>query len=102
MRDFSSGSQQGRVAHGSTVREPRCGRFSSSRVTPPAGERFGLPAVLSVNGEPHVAVVQPALPEEGEGELPRTEPFQVPPEAPAAEGAPAGLDAGGVAPAPGP
>ncbi len=68
----------------------------------PAGERFGLPAVLSVNGEPHVAVVQPALPEEGEGELPRTEPFQVPPRAPAAEGAPAGLDAGGVAPAPGP
>jgi hypothetical protein len=68
----------------------------------PVGERFGLPAVLSVEGEPHVAIVQPALPEEGVGELPRSEPFQVPPEPPAAEGATAGLDAGGVAPAPNP
>jgi hypothetical protein len=70
----------------------------------PVGERFGHPSVLSVEGEPHVAVVQPALPEEGEGEgaLPRAEPFGKPSEVPAAEQAPGILDAGGVAPAPSP
>jgi hypothetical protein len=53
----------------------------------PAGERFGLPAVLSVDGEPHVAVVQPRLPEEP---------------APPPEVTPVVSDGGGVAPAPTP
>lgn len=59
----------------------------------PVGERFGLPAILSEGGEPHVAVVQPALPE-GDAEA-------APPEA-APGGAPEATDAGEVAPAPSP
>lgn len=39
----------------------------------PAGTRFGPPSVLSVEGEPHVVVVQPILPEEGEAGAPAPE-----------------------------
>ena len=56
-----------------------------------AGERFGLPSVLSVEGEPHVAVVQPVLSEEREASG-----------APAPEGTAEMTDAGGLAPAPTP
>ncbi|HEX8438704.1 hypothetical protein [Archangium sp.] len=68
----------------------------------PAGERFGHPAVLSVDGEPHVAVVQPALPEEETPAGPGMEPFRGGKETSAAEQAPGALDAGEVAPAPSP
>jgi hypothetical protein len=49
----------------------------------PMGERFGAPSVMSSGGEPQVAIVQPAHPEE------RTEPepFREPPAAPAADAA---------------
>lgn len=39
----------------------------------PAGERFGHPAVLSVDGEPRVALVQPLPAEQGEAEAPLEE-----------------------------
>jgi hypothetical protein len=61
----------------------------------PAGERFGRPAVLSEGGEPHVAVVQPVLPEQEEAEGTPEGPFQRPPEEPRPAQAPA-------APAPNP
>ncbi|QRN99800.1 hypothetical protein JRI60_12605 [Archangium violaceum] len=64
----------------------------------PAGERFGLPAVVSEDGEPHVGIVQPTPPEEGE----ESEPFREPPGTPAADVAPESTDAGEVAPAPNP
>lgn len=65
----------------------------------PAGERFGLPTVFSVAGQPRVAVVQPVLREErGMAELP----FQGEAGAPAPDGSEASLDAGMVAPAPTP
>jgi hypothetical protein len=72
----------------------------------PAGERFGSPAVFSVDGEPHVAVVQPILPEEEEAGSPPEEPFREPPGTPAPlepapEAAPS-VDGGGLAPAPTP
>jgi hypothetical protein len=65
----------------------------------PAGERFGQPAVLSVDGEPQVAVVQPVRPEEGV-EAASEAPFGVVPEAPSPEGAEESSDAGRMAPAP--
>ncbi|QRK04071.1 hypothetical protein JQX13_27745 [Archangium violaceum] len=65
----------------------------------PAGERFGLPAVFSVEGQPHVAVVRPVLREgSGMAELP----FQGGIGAPAPVGSEESLDAGVVAPAPTP
>ncbi|WP_257459700.1 hypothetical protein [Archangium lipolyticum] len=64
----------------------------------PAGERFGLPSVVSGEGEPHVAIVQPIPPEEGEA----PEPFREPSGAPAADVAPQATDAGELAPAPSP
>jgi hypothetical protein len=71
-----------------------------SLVALPAGERFGLPAVLSVNGQPHVAVVQPTPSEEEAGE-----PLALP-LAPSSEEesavAPEATDAGALAPAPTP
>ncbi|PTL78465.1 hypothetical protein [Vitiosangium sp. GDMCC 1.1324] len=74
----------------------------------PAGERFGLPSVLSVEGQPHVAIVRPALPEEreapeaGEEEESIEVPFQVAPGAPTPDVALEATDAGAVAPAPTP
>ncbi|HYO74107.1 MAG TPA: hypothetical protein VEU33_49355 [Archangium sp.] len=68
-----------------------------SLVALPAGERFGLPTVFSVDGQPHVAVVQPTPPEEEEG-APLALPLSSPPEQPVA--APATTDAGALAPAP--
>ncbi|MGZ3458689.1 MAG: hypothetical protein ACXU86_09300 [Archangium sp.] len=66
----------------------------------PPGERFGQPSVLSVDGEPQVAVVQPALPEEEMASAPN-EPSPEAPNAPAPEVAPAAPDdAGALAPAP--
>lgn len=70
-----------------------------SLVALPAGERFGLPAVLSVDGQPHVAVVQPTPPEEEEG-VPLELPLASSPEEPAV--APEATDAGALAPAPTP
>ncbi|WNG34609.1 hypothetical protein F0U61_13875 [Archangium violaceum] len=65
----------------------------------PAGERFGLPSVLSVEGQPYVALVRPSLPEEeGTAEVP----LQGATEAPAPAGVEESLDAGAVAPAPTP
>lgn len=65
----------------------------------PAGERFGVPSVLSVDGEPYVAVVQPTPPEEGE---PLALPLAPSDEAPAPAVAPEATDAGALAPAPTP
>jgi hypothetical protein len=56
----------------------------------PEGERFGLPTVLSVDGEPYVALVQPTRSEEGE--------MASAPRAPSPES----TDAGALAPAPTP
>ncbi|HEX5748589.1 MAG TPA: hypothetical protein VFZ09_20280 [Archangium sp.] len=71
-----------------------------SLVALPAGERFGLPAVLSVDGQPHVAIVQPTPPEEDAGE-----PLALP-LAPSSEEeptvSPETMDAGALAPAPTP
>jgi len=58
---------------------------------------------LSVDGEPRVVVVQPALPEEGETASAPNGPSQEAPDAPALEVAPAAPDdAGALAPAPSP
>jgi hypothetical protein len=65
----------------------------------PVGERFGRPAVITEDGEPHVAIVQPVLPEQETAEGTPQGPFQRPPE-PAF--APESRDAGGMAPAPDP
>lgn len=70
-----------------------------SLVALPAGERFGLPAVLSVDGQAYAAVVQPAPPEEEEGE-PLALPLAPSPESPAVF--PTETDAGALAPAPTP
>ncbi|MCY1081018.1 hypothetical protein [Archangium lansingense] len=70
-----------------------------SLVALPAGERFGLPSVFSVEGEPYVAVVQPTLSEEG---APLALPLEPPPEAPTPSVTPASTDAGALAPAPTP
>ncbi|AKJ06541.1 hypothetical protein ATI61_105473 [Archangium gephyra] len=71
-----------------------------SLVALPAGERFGLPTVLSVEGQTYVAVVQPTPPEEEEGE-----PLALP-LAPSSKEesavAPEATDAGALAPAPTP
>jgi hypothetical protein len=70
-----------------------------SLVALPAGERFGLPAVLAVDGKAYVAVVQPTLREEG-----TEEPLALPlaPEPPEPAVAPEDPDAGALAPAPTP
>jgi hypothetical protein len=70
-----------------------------SLVALPAGERFGLPRVLSVEGQAYVAVVQPTPPEEEEGE-PLALPLAPSPEESAV--ATEATDAGALAPAPTP
>ncbi|MFL5351212.1 hypothetical protein [Archangium sp.] len=68
----------------------------------PAGERFGLPSVFSVDGQPHVAVVRPTPPEEAEPLQAEEMPFPGLPEAPLPGVAPEATDAGELAPAPAP
>jgi hypothetical protein len=68
----------------------------------PAGERFGVPSVLSVEGQPHVAVVRPPPPEEPEPLEAEETPFPGLPGAPAPGVAPEATDAGALAPAPSP
>lgn len=75
-----------------------------SLVALPAGERFGLPSVLSGDGEPYVAVVRPTLSEAPAGEeAPLSVPLATPSletsEAPAAGVALEATDAGTLAPA---
>ncbi|WP_375767179.1 hypothetical protein NR798_36670 [Archangium gephyra] len=72
-----------------------------SLVALPEGERFGHPTVLSVDGEPYVAVVQPTPPEEEEEGEPLALPLAPPPGAPPSV-APEATDAGALAPAPTP
>jgi hypothetical protein len=67
----------------------------------PAGERFGLPTVLSADGQPYVAVVQPT-PSEGEEGEPLAFPLAPGPGFPAPVVAPEATDAGALAPAPTP
>jgi hypothetical protein len=68
----------------------------------PAGERFGLPSVLSVDGQPHVAVVRPTPPEEPEVLQVEETPFPAPSVPPVPGVTPESRDAGEMAPAPTP
>lgn len=68
----------------------------------PAGERFGLPSVFSVDGQPHVGVVRPTPPEEPEALQAEEMALPGSPVPPAPGGTPEPKDAGELAPAPTP
>lgn len=68
----------------------------------PVGERFGRPAVVTEDGDTHVGIIQPALPEQQAAEGTPAGPFQAPPEPSTPAVTPESTDAGGVAPAPNP
>lgn len=68
----------------------------------PAGERFGLPSVFSVDGQPYVAVVRPTPPEEPEVLQVEEPPSPGQPVAPVPGVTLESMDAGEMAPAPAP
>jgi len=68
----------------------------------PVGERFGRPAVVTEDGEPHVGIVQPVLPEQETVEGSPQGPFQGRPEPSEPARPPESRDAGGAVPAPTP